>query len=193
MLDSFVEEVRELKNTGLSIKAIRDQMRVSASKVREALVRAGLANEQARSRIWTPDQIERLRGLIASNLSKDQIAADMGVTPNAIKRKAQKLGLSLAVKRDPKEPKSPRKTKTKIAEVEIIPIGPLNDFPEDKGCRWIFGDVLAGEWQCCGHPPDKDRSYCAHHFGRSLEPVREGTSHIVRKTIPTAWLRGIAA
>lgn len=193
MLDSFVEEVRELKNTGLSIKGIRDQMRVSASKVREALVRAGLAHEQARSRIWTPDQIERFKGFIALGWNKEQIAEVMSLTPNAIKRKAQKLGLSLAVKREPKEPKTPRKAKAKIAQVEIVPIGPLNDFPEDKGCRWIVGNVLAGEWQCCGHPSVNGRSYCEHHLGRSLEKPREDSSHIVRKTIPTVWLRGIAA
>lgn len=192
MLDSFVEEVRELKNTGLSIKGIRDQMRVSASKVREALVRAGLAHEQARSRIWTPDQIERLKGFIALGWNREQIAEAMNLTPNAIKRKAQKLGLSLAVKREPKEPKASRKAKAKIAEAFIDPIGPLNDFPEDKGCRWIVGDVLAGEWQCCGHPSAKDRPYCEHHLSRSVEKPREDSSH-VRKTIPTVWLRGIAA
>jgi len=193
MLDSFVEEVRELKNAGLSIKAIRDQMRVAAPKIREALVRAGLTSEQARSRVWQSGQVEQLKGFIALGWNTKQIAEAMSLTPNAIKRKAQKLGLSLAVKHEPKDPKAPRKAKVKIAEAEIIPIGPLNDFPEDKGCRWIIGDVVAGEWQCCGHPSAKDRSYCEHHLGRSLEKPREGTSHLVRKTIPTVWLRGLAA
>ena len=191
MLDSFVEEVRELKNDGLSIKAIRDHMRVAAPKIREALVRAGLTSEQARSRVWQSEQVEQLKGFIALKWNTKQIAEAMSLTPNAIKRKAQKLGLSLAVAREPKEPKASRKVKVQISEAEIVPIGPLNDFPEDNGCRWIVGDVLASEWQCCGHEPAKGKPYCQTHLKRSVEPAR-GPSEI-RKTIPTVWLKGLAA
>jgi hypothetical protein len=42
-----------------------------------------------------------------------------------------------------------------------VPIGPVRDFPDDKGCRYIHGDPGAA-WQCCG-AKTLDGPYCPYH------------------------------
>ena len=42
------------------------------------------------------------------------------------------------------------------------------------GCRWIHGDVGQPGWCYCQRPRMPDRSYCAEHHARSINPTGDG-------------------
>ncbi|MBT3333994.1 MAG: hypothetical protein HOK21_18290 [Rhodospirillaceae bacterium] len=39
------------------------------------------------------------------------------------------------------------------------------------GCRWIDGDVRSSDWSYCQRPQLPNRSYCAEHHRRSINPI----------------------
>jgi len=75
--------------------------------------------------------------------------------------------------KNPSYPKSQNKEKPLTAlSGEPEAIGPLNTFPDTASCKWIAGDVLAGDWRCCGH---KIQAYNLCAFHRPIGRVKPAT------------------
>lgn len=47
---------------------------------------------------------------------------------------------------------------------EPEPLGPVGAFA--TGCRWIHGEVAAGDWRCCGHDTEPGSPWCPHYASR---------------------------
>ena len=136
---------------------------------------------------WTPGRVEQLRNGVASGLSCSQIAAEIGVTRNAVIGKIHRLGLSpgrpaaAPARSCPPRARRPRFSPQRqllrlmFAEApgvagddaELAPIDStqrcsLVDLGQDK-CRWPVGDPCTADFAFCGNEAIRDFSYCAGH------------------------------
>ena len=39
-----------------------------------------------------------------------------------------------------------------------------------RGCKWIHGEPRSEAWQQCNHKRLQGKSYCAHHYQRTIRP-----------------------
>ena len=136
---------------------------------------------------WTPERVEQLRNCVVSGLTCSQIAAEIGVTRNAVIGKIHRLGLSpgrpaAAPARScpPRagQPRfSPRRRLLRLISaeapglagdaIEPVPIDStqrcsLVDLGQDK-CRWPVGDPCTADFAFCGNEAIRGFSYCAGH------------------------------
>jgi len=142
---------------------------------------------------WTPERVEQLRSFVVTGLSCSQIAAEMGVTRNAVIGKIHRLGLSPG--RPPGgsgrscAPRGHRPRRVgqrgllqllfsngapaigalaKSAPIAIESAQPcsLLDLAQGK-CRWPLskgnGDCGAADFIFCGNEAIAGLSYCAGH------------------------------
>lgn len=131
---------------------------------------------------WTDDRIATLKRLWLAGASQANIAADFGVTRNAIAGKISRLKLTRAPsKRQPRKPR-PQYPKKPKPEPEPLPgidrasnpwwvnasdrVGiSLLDLRNDT-CRWPKGAVGADGFHFCGVPTadlSVNRPYCREH------------------------------
>jgi GcrA cell cycle regulator len=137
---------------------------------------------------WTTERVEQLRSYIGSGLTCSQIAAQIGVTRNAVLGKIHRLGLSLgrppgaAAQACPprsRQPRAPRRRRSlqllfpygttasnpaaALAPVTSVEPCSLLDLANDK-CRWPLGETAgAGNLLFCGNATIEGLSYCAGH------------------------------
>jgi GcrA cell cycle regulator len=137
---------------------------------------------------WTAERIEQLRHCVGSGLTCSQIAAEIGVTRNAVIGKIHRLGLSPArpagasARSCPPRARHPRSSPSSrllrlidtqapgIADggaAEPIPIDSaqrcsLLEIAPDK-CHWPIGDPHAADFAFCGNAAVAGFSYCAGH------------------------------
>jgi GcrA cell cycle regulator len=140
---------------------------------------------------WTPERIEQLQSFVVAGLSCSQIAAQIGVTRNAVIGKIHRLGLSPvrppgAVARtcpprarDPRAARPHRRLRLLWSNGAATPeadAGPdsvestqpcsLLDLAQGK-CRWPVSDAAgngrAADFVFCGNPAIEGLSYCAGH------------------------------
>jgi GcrA cell cycle regulator len=135
---------------------------------------------------WTSERIEQLRNCVASGLSCSQIAAEIGVTRNAVIGKIHRLGLSpgrpaAPARFCPPRVRSPRLSpqrqfvrlmfapapgvageKADPRPVESMQRCSLLDLAPDK-CRWPVGDPCKADFAYCGNQAVGGFSYCAGH------------------------------
>jgi GcrA cell cycle regulator len=138
---------------------------------------------------WTPERVEQLRSFVVTGLSCSQIAAEIGVSRNAVIGKIHRLGLSPgrppggAARSCPPRDRHPRPASERRllrlmwsdgarpaeaagpTSVESTQPCSLLDLERGK-CRWPVGEPAAGaiaETIFCGNATLEGFSYCAGH------------------------------
>ena len=137
---------------------------------------------------WTTERIEQLRNFVVSGLTCSQIAAEIGVTRNAVIGKIHRLGLSSGrpagapSRSSPPRVARPRVSQQRrllrliyadapgVADGAALEAGPvasaqpcsLIDIAAGK-CRWPVGDPAAADFVFCGNDAVGGLSYCAGH------------------------------
>lgn len=131
---------------------------------------------------WTTERVELLKGHFAAGLSCRQIAAEIGVSRNAVIGKLSRLGLSRD--RPPDGEASPRKPRerrgrpvprlqyemlrqvyeeTPVAGTPVVSEHRCSLFELSKErCRWPVNDD-AEEFAFCGNTPLAGAPYCVGH------------------------------
>jgi len=147
------------------------------------------------SATWNPERIEQLRNFVVAGLTCSQIAAEIGVTRNAVIGKIHRLGLGSgrperASARDcpPRSRRSPFSPQRQLLRLlhadaagaadgitsEAIPIDSaqrcsLLELARDK-CRWPISDPGAADFGFCGNAAAAGFSYCAGHARMAYRP-----------------------
>jgi GcrA cell cycle regulator len=131
---------------------------------------------------WTAERIELLKSRFEAGLTCREIAADIGVSRNAVIGKLTRLNLSRADGADermPEQARSPRAAprRRRVGQRQLIrALRPeLPPEPElcgehrcsllelsEENCRWPISDLEAAVW-FCGNPRAKGFAYCAGH------------------------------
>ena len=137
---------------------------------------------------WTAERIEQLRHCVGSGLTCSQIAAEIGVTRNAVIGKIHRLGLSPArpagvpARSCPPRVRRPRASAhsrllhliysdaphpgageaAAIAPIDSAQRCSLLDIAQGK-CRWPIGDPDTVDFAFCGNEALAGFSYCAGH------------------------------
>jgi GcrA cell cycle regulator len=145
------------------------------------------------SATWTSERVEQLKGCINAGLSCSQIAAEIGVTRNAVIGKLNRLGLSrpkdvLGKKPQPKRDAWRPRNVTRIltqhrilmklppepaAEETFVPSGhgcSLLELSPGK-CRWPISEQRAEEFLFCGNNQVEGLSYCVGHARMAYKSV----------------------
>ena len=141
---------------------------------------------------WTPERVERLLALAAEGLSGALIAAELGITRNAVAGKLSRLRGRLKVDTETREVRKPKRTARKrrsppvksapeleiddapTLEPEPLPAHMDEPLPSSRlirngkqlahHCRWPLGDPRTPEFRWCGADREHDRTmYCATH------------------------------
>jgi GcrA cell cycle regulator len=147
---------------------------------------------------WTAERIAQLRNCVVTGLTCSQIAAEIGVTRNAVIGKIHRLGLSpgrpagaMARSSPPRVGRPRISTQRKLlrliyADAPSIAIEAaldctvvdsaepcsLIDIAPGK-CRWPVGDPSTADFVFCGNAAADGFSYCAGHARMAYRaPVR---------------------
>ena len=130
---------------------------------------------------WTAERIELLKSRFEAGLSCRQIAADIGVSRNAVIGKLSRLNLSREdgvgerLPRRTSDPQAPRPRRASQRQLlralrPVLPPEPelcgehrcsLLELSEEN-CRWPISDLGPDVW-FCGNPRAKGFAYCAGH------------------------------
>jgi GcrA cell cycle regulator len=135
---------------------------------------------------WTTERVEILKRGVEAGLSCREIAAQIGVSRNAVIGKISRLKLARdksdivrAAKREPADGRRPRASvrlrqiilKAQPAEADVV----ATDEPIHNGhtcslfelsketCRWPISTPGAADFCFCGNPPIAGLPYCAGH------------------------------
>lgn len=135
---------------------------------------------------WTAERIEQLRSFVVTGLTCSQIAAEIGVTRNAVIGKIHRLGLSptrpagAPARSCPPRARHPRLSPQRrllrligaeapslAAAAEAAPIEStqrcsLLEIAQGK-CHWPIGDPQAADFAFCGNEAITGFSYCVGH------------------------------
>ncbi len=137
---------------------------------------------------WTPERVQQLRNFVVSGLTCSQIAAEIGVTRNAVIGKIHRLGLSPGrpaggqARRCPPRVRHPRITSQRrllrlmftqgepVAETAAMDCAPVQSAQPCSlleivlgRCRWPIGDPDATTFAFCGNEAAAGFSYCPGH------------------------------
>ncbi len=136
---------------------------------------------------WTPERIAQLRSFLDSGLTCSQIAAEIGITRNAVIGKIHRLGLSPGrpATRPPRagvpggrrpRPPSPRQMLRLVyadapgiaavaVDSEVIDSAQRCSLLEltQSACRWPVSDPGAADFSFCGNEAHTGFPYCAAH------------------------------
>ncbi len=152
---------------------------------------------------WPAERLERLKQLIAQEMTSSDIAKELGVSRNAVCGKAMRSGLKLLGRarelREEREaepelvevtevrqvmhkkvreiPNHPPRPKLKLEPVEVGTV--CNIFQLQRGhCRWpIWGLETPFEAKhYCGQQAIKGSSYCLRHAAMVYQPMRPRTT-----------------
>ena len=142
---------------------------------------------------WTTERIEQLHKCVTAGLTCSQIAAEIGVTRNAVIGKIHRLGLTTSgrpgrrplglVPRMRSEPAAPRR-QTRLTRIfraiaeagpTVVPFPAEIEVPVDSArrcslidltsgrCRWPLSDPGKADFGFCGSDAIAGFSYCAGH------------------------------
>jgi GcrA cell cycle regulator len=149
---------------------------------------------------WTPERVEQLRSSVVNGLTCSQIAAQIGVTRNAVIGKIHRLGLSpgrppgASERSCPPRVRQPRAVASQrrllrlmwsegapVADAAASPAAvdsaqPCSLLDLDRGkCRWPINgtacDRGAGDFVFCGNAAVDGFSYCAGHARMAYRPA----------------------
>jgi GcrA cell cycle regulator len=147
---------------------------------------------------WTPERVQQLRSSVVNGLTCSQIAAQIGVTRNAVIGKIHRLGLSpgrppgAAIRACPPRVRRPRppaaagqRQVLRLMWSEGAPVAdaatapgavdsaqPCSLLDLDRGkCRWpLNGTACDGDLVFCGNAAIDGFSYCAGHARMAYRP-----------------------
>jgi GcrA cell cycle regulator len=136
---------------------------------------------------WTAERIEQLRHCVVTGLTCSEIAAEIGVSRNAVIGKIHRLGLSSGRPagaqalgcppraRRPRAPTQSRMLRLAYAQaenggepivfnttVDSVQPCPLVELAERK-CRWPIGDPVKPDFAFCGNEAIAGFTYCVGH------------------------------
>jgi GcrA cell cycle regulator len=136
---------------------------------------------------WTPERVEQLKSCIVTGLTCSQIAAQIGVSRNAVIGKIHRLGLSTERPagapartsppraRHPRAPTQRRMLRLAFAQAPYGAAEAVLDAPVDSAhpcsltdiaerkCRWPIGDPARADFVFCGNDAIAGFTYCAGH------------------------------
>ena len=138
---------------------------------------------------WTPERVEQLRSCLVTGLTCSQIAAEIGVSRNAVIGKIHRLGLSPgrppggSARSCPPRARHPRAAtgrrvlrlmwsegaptaETAAAPGTVDSARPCSLLDLDRGkCHWPLGEPASGTggFVFCGNPAIDGVSYCPGH------------------------------
>jgi GcrA cell cycle regulator len=141
---------------------------------------------------WTDERIERLKGHFADGLSCREIAAEIGVSRNAVIGKLSRLQLTRdeKPKARPTEPGKPRARSVPRLQYRLLKKlfaeAPLAEDAEpiqseqrcsllelsEQRCRWPINSPGEEDFCFCGNPPLDGVPYCAGHTRLAYQPAR---------------------
>ena len=143
---------------------------------------------------WTTERIELLKNRFEAGLSCRQIAADIGVTRNAVIGKLSRLNLTREPSADERRParrsaaKGPRLKTTPRLQYQILQTvyadrEPPDDEPicdehrcsllelDEERCRWPISTPGAEDFCFCGNAPVDGLPYCPGHTRLAYRPT----------------------
>jgi GcrA cell cycle regulator len=141
------------------------------------------------SATWTPDRIGQLRSCVAAGMTCSEIAAEIGVTRNAVIGKIHRLGLSSGRPagaparastdcppraRHPRVPTQRRLLRLAYAQASLSEQATLDASVAsahpcslveiaERQCRWPIGDPAAADFVFCGNDAITGFTYCIGH------------------------------
>ena len=157
--------------------SIRDNGKASTGRRERGSPRIGTANMFATAPTWTTERVELLKSHFEAGLSCRQIAAEIGVSRNAVIGKLSRLGLTrdkpggmaLARNREERRGRSVPRLQYEMLR-EVYDRRPINTpvVSEHRCSLFELGEErlpLAGQWRCggfsfCGNPPLEGLPYC---------------------------------
>jgi GcrA cell cycle regulator len=148
----------------------------------------------AKEPTWTDERIERLKNRFAAGLTCRQIAADIGVSRNAVIGKLSRLNLTREKTVEP--PRLPRTDQAKgrrprsgargqyavLVAAYAEPRPAVDDQPihnehccsllelSEERCRWPISTPGAEDFRFCGNTPVDGLPYCAGHTRLAYRP-----------------------
>jgi GcrA cell cycle regulator len=160
------------------------------------------ANTIAHGATWTSERVEQLKGCIGAGLTCSQIAAEIGVTRNAVIGKMNRLGLSrpkdvLARKPEPKRAAGRSRNVTRLFTqhrifVELPPAPPAQSettsIHNGRGCsflelspgkcRWPISEPGAADFCFCGNAQVEGLPYCVGHARIAYKSAARGSARL---------------
>ena len=135
---------------------------------------------------WTIERVERLKSCFEAGFSCREIAADIGVSRNAVIGKLSRLNLTRERDRDPPARKNagatPRRQYAMLAAAYAGPETPPEFEPIDDArrcslfelsearCRWPISTPGAADFCFCGNTPLDGLPYCSGHSRLAYRP-----------------------
>lgn len=143
---------------------------------------------------WTPERIEALKSCVTRGMTCSQIAAEIGVSRNAVIGKIHRLGLSSGRPagaparancppraRHPRGPTQRRLLRLAYAQapldaimsdVVVISLHPCSLIDIDHHqCRWPIGDPATTNFMFCGNDAIRGFAYCVGHARMAYRPA----------------------
>jgi GcrA cell cycle regulator len=148
---------------------------------------------------WTTERVELLKRHFEAGLSCREIAADIGVSRNAVIGKLSRLNLTRETAGDPARPARRSAAKTQAASTKtqtagmtprgqyeiltaLYPEPVISDAPIDDAhrcslfelsaerCRWPISTPGAADFCFCGNSPAEGLPYCLGHSRLAYRP-----------------------
>jgi GcrA cell cycle regulator len=139
------------------------------------------------SATWTAERVQQLQKCVTAGLTCSQIAAEIGVTRNAVIGKISRLGLSPGRRRGPipgrmRAARSPARPSRMARILRAVVVEPAAAFATTEappvenarrcslldlaagGCRWPLGDPGKADFGFCGNDAIAGFSYCPGHM-----------------------------
>jgi GcrA cell cycle regulator len=152
----------------------------------------GKSNMPAFERTWTAERIELLKNCFEAGLTCRQIAAQIGVSRNAVIGKISRLKLTrdtdgeTPARRAPRGPAKGRSLRaTPRQQYELLQAvyedaAPAEPIPgehacsllelDEERCRWPFSSPGAEDFRFCGNRSIHGLPYCAGHARLAYQP-----------------------
>jgi GcrA cell cycle regulator len=152
------------------------------------------SNLIAHGATWTPERVAQLKGCIGAGLSCSRIAAEIGVSRNAVIGKMNRLGLSRpreVIAREPQPRRAawrPRVLTQHQILMELPPEPSAEPIAIDNGrgcsllelspgkCRWPISEPGAADFCFCGNKQVEGLSYCMGHARIAYKSTTRGRS-----------------
>jgi len=131
---------------------------------------------------WTIERVERLKSCFEAGFSCREIAADIGVSRNAVIGKLSRLNLTRERDRDPPARKNAGATPRRQYAMLSAAYAPAEPEPIDDArhcslfelsetrCRWPISTPGAADFCFCGNTPLDGLPYCSGHSRLAYRP-----------------------
>jgi len=131
---------------------------------------------------WTIERVERLKSCFEAGFSCREIAADIGVSRNAVIGKLSRLNLTRERDRDPPARKNAGATPRRQYAMLPAAYAPAEPEPIDDArhcslfelsearCRWPISTPGAADFCFCGNTPLDGLPYCSGHSRLAYRP-----------------------